>query len=112
MARKKKITRKPQAYSFAGAVRALNRGESTARVVRLPVDDTSDVEIKAETSRMRNVINQMISQMRTDTGSNFRVESGNYITSDAAAIIVCVTVTRISGEASTEIFPDDEEIDI
>lgn len=112
MAKRKKTVRKPQSFSFASAVRGLVNGESAARVVRLPVDDTSDVEIKNETSRMRNVINQMISQMRADTGSNFRVESGNYITSDATAIIVCVTVTRLSGEASAPDFPDDEEVDI
>jgi hypothetical protein len=114
MKKKKKTTtaRRQPSGPFSAQVQALAIGQSAARVVRLPVADTNEDEIKNETKRLRNLINQAVSLIRSVDGNNFRVESGQYLTSDAVAIIVCVTVTRVGGDPNDEAYPDDEESDI
>lgn len=80
--------------SFNAQVRALQPGESLAKVERYQLGDPEAANIPEILSRMRRAVNTPVSRIRA-AGSNFRVESGAMITSDNEAVMVVVTVSRL-----------------
>lgn len=99
--------------AFAELVRALRPDESMSRTQRLPLNDDEPTDGKEALARLRNQVNQAVSKARRDDGSNFKVESGAFITDDYTAMIVTVAVTRLSGVAAASYQgEDDEEMDI
>jgi hypothetical protein len=80
--------------SFNAQLRALRKGESLAKAERFEIGDPPEEGFNGVLSRMRRTVNAAVSKIRETSGSNFRVESGTFITNDNEAIVAAVTVTR------------------
>lgn len=81
--------------SFNAQLRALPKGESLPRAKRFPIGSKEAAGINEVLSALRRNVNAAVSRIRDATGSNFRVESGCFITSDNEAVLAVVTVTRL-----------------
>lgn len=91
-------TKSESALSFPAQVKALGVGESTSKTKRVPVGGKEARDLAGVLAKLRNVCNQAVSKVRTETGSNFRVESGICLTDDKAAHLATVAVTRFDDE--------------
>ena len=86
--------------SFVGLVKYLAIGESAARAIRVPISSpNAEVEMRDAIVQLQTSTNAMVSRLRTKTGSEFRVDTGSYVTNDKSAVIANVCVTRITDEA-------------
>ncbi len=96
-------TKSENALSFPASVKALAIGESVSKSKRVPVGSKEARDLAGVLAKLRNVCNQAVSKVRSETGSNFRVESGICLTDDKSAHLATVAVTR---------FEADDEVDI
>jgi hypothetical protein len=94
-----------EALSMPALIKALGEGDTYSRSKRVPVGSKEAKDLNVVIGKLRNVVNQCVSRLRKETGSNFRVESGIALTSDNTAHICIVAVTRMDDE-------DNEEVDI
>lgn len=81
--------------SFNEQLRRLTKGKSLAVVERHPVADLPLDGINPVLARMRRTINAQVSRIRTNAGSDFRVESAATLTNDNEAMLAIIAVTRI-----------------
>lgn len=101
----------PRRDSFTSQVKDLAVGSTVSRSDRVPVGHKSAKELPDLLSRLRNTVNQAVNRAKKkDDGSDFRVESGVFITDDRSHIILTVAVTKIAGVSPAE--DDDDDIDI
>jgi hypothetical protein len=94
-------TKSESALSFPASVKVLAIGESVSKTRRVAVGSKEARDLAGVLSKLRNVCNQAVSKVRTETGSNFRVESGICLTDDKAAHLATVAVTRFEDEDDT-----------
>lgn len=92
----------PNNTTIASA-RVLKEGESISRSVRLLLTDPGVKKITKKMASMRNSMNQIASRAKEATGSNFRVESGQFITESRDAIILTVVLTCTEDEGEDDI---------
>ena len=89
--------------SIAGAIKALDIGQTFSRTVRVAVGDKR-ANVNEALAALRNSTNQAVSKIRKATERAFRVESAPALTDDRAAVLCTVAVTRMESE--------DEDVDI
>lgn len=96
-------TKSESALSFPASVKALAIGESVSKTKRVPVGSKEARDLTGVLGKLRNVCNQAVSKVRSETGSNFRVESGICLTDDKGAHLATVAVTRLDDEDEVDI---------
>jgi hypothetical protein len=96
-------TRNAELPSFNAQVKALLPGSTVSRSERVAVGTKEAKNINKVLFKLRNTCNQAVSKIRTETGSNFRVESLAGLTDDKEAIIATVAVTRLEENDADDI---------
>lgn len=82
-----------KAVPFSRQIDALKKGESTARVQRLPMDSEEAQDLGAFTKRFRLGIDAQVSKIRNATLRDYVVEQGTILTASGHVLVV-ITVTR------------------
>lgn len=83
--------------------RGLREGESISRTKRVPVDGLGGKPPAKALTYLRNSMNQIASRVKEDTGRNYRVESGHYMTYDGSAVMLNVVLTCMECEGEDDI---------
>lgn len=91
------------ASTFTAMAKGLKEGETVSRSVRIPLNDIKLKKVAKTLAAMRNSMNQIAGRAREATGSDFRVESGQFITYDGTAIMLTVTLTCMEDEGEDDI---------
>ena len=97
--------------SFADRVKMLQAGQTETRSERLRIGDDSQ-DANDVMQKLRLSVNPTVSRLRANTGSEFKVESGMFLSNDVQYIIVNVCVTCLSGGAAENTLDGDEDDDI
>lgn len=84
-------------------VKGLAPGETFSKSRRVEVGSKEAKNLNGVLAKLRNVTNQAVSKIRSETGSNFRVESGICLTDDKSAHLATVAVTRMDDEDEVDI---------
>lgn len=82
------------ALSLTQLVKRLEVGESFSKSERVKVGSKTAKDMKGVLQAIRTTCNQIVSRVRKDTGSNFEVQSGLFLTDDLIYIIATVAITR------------------
>lgn len=80
--------------SMRQAIAGLLPGRSFSRCERLDLDFATGSEIKARFAEMRNNVNASMRRAREETGYQFTIETGSFLTSTRDFLILAVVVTR------------------
>lgn len=96
--------------SFNSRLKALQVDQTETRSQRFRIG-AEDADPQTAIQQLRLTINATVSRLRATTGSEFRVESGSFVTNDQAYVIVCVCVTCLSGGASEDSLNGDNDDD-
>lgn len=81
----------------------LKEGDSVSRTKRVPIDELKPNTITKTLASMRNSMNQLAARAREETDRGYRVESGQFITNDGAAIMLTVVLTCMEDEGEDDI---------
>ncbi len=81
----------------------LKEGESVSRSKRFSLDEINPKTISKKLASMRNSMNQIASRAREATGSDFRVESGQFMTYDGSAVILTCVLTCMEDDGEDDI---------
>lgn len=83
--------------AFQGVRDALVRlepGQSYAIATRMLQDTTTAAEIATESERQRNSVTAATARAKAQTGSNFVIEVGEFLTAKSRDIMLCCVITR------------------
>lgn len=90
--------------SLSQMARDLKQEESISRSRRILLTDKTGMKSLTKTlSSMRNSMNQIATRAKDQTGSMYRVESGQFITEDRNAIILTVCLTCLEDDGEDDI---------
>lgn len=81
----------------------LREGETLSRSHRMSLEGLDTKDVTKKLSSMRNSMNQIAARTREATDRDFRVESGQFITHDGAAVMLTVTMTCMDDEGEDDI---------
>ena len=80
--------------SVRAQIAALTRGNSWSHSTRIPIASIDGEELVPTLQSMRDRINPAVARAKRDTGAEFTVETGEFLSRDKTAIILTVAVTR------------------
>lgn len=81
----------------------LREDESLATVRRIPLEGLDTKAVSRKLASMRNSMNQIASRSREATERGYRVESGQFVTYDGAAVMLVCTLTCMDDEGEDDI---------
>lgn len=89
--------------TITSMAKQLKEGESVSRSKRIPLDELDPKKVSKKLASMRNSMNQIAARAREATGSDFRVESGQFITYDGTAVILTCVLTCMEDDGEDDI---------
>lgn len=75
--------------------KGLKVGQSLARGLRFPLEELDMADVKRKSNKLRNTLNQVAIRLKEDSGRDYCVESGSFVSYDGTAVISCVVLTRL-----------------
>lgn len=89
--------------TITAMAKQLKEGQSVSRSQRISLDELDPKKVSKKLASMRNSMNQIAARAREATGSDFRVESGQFITYDGTAVILTCVLTCMEDDGEDDI---------
>ena len=89
--------------TITAMAKQLKEGQSVSRSQRISLDELNPKKTAKKLASMRNSMNQIAARAREATGSDFRVESGQFITYDGTAVILTCVLTCMEDDGEDDI---------